>query len=151
VVNVQGDEPLIDPTLIAAVARALEVSADASMSTACHAIHDAASLDNPNVVKVVFDARGYALYFSRSRLPYPRVAPAQAYRHLGIYAYRAGFLAQYANLAASPLEESESLEQLRALWHGYRIAVIVTDLDVPPGVDRPADLETIRKLVVSSG
>lgn len=151
VVNVQGDEPLIQPALIASVARALESSADASLSTACHAIHDAASLDNPNVVKVVFDARGHALYFSRSRVPHPRESPAQAYRHLGIYAYRAAFLAQYASLAPSPLEKAESLEQLRVLWHGYRIAVIVTDLDVPPGVDTPQDLETVRKLVVSCG
>jgi len=151
VVNVQGDEPLIAPALIAGVARALADNPEASMSTACHAIHDAASLDNPNVVKVVLDAKGFALYFSRSRVPYPREAPAQAYRHLGIYAYRAGFLAQYARLPASPLEKAESLEQLRALWHGYRIAVIVTALDVPPGVDTPLDLETVRKLVVSSG
>jgi len=150
VVNVQGDEPLIAPALIADVAHALAGNAGASMATACHAIHDAASLDNPNVVKVVFDARGFALYFSRSRVPYPREAPAQAYRHLGIYAYRAGFLAQYAGLPASPLEQAESLEQLRALWHGFRIAVIVTAHDVPPGVDTPLDLETVRKLVVSS-
>jgi 3-deoxy-manno-octulosonate cytidylyltransferase (CMP-KDO synthetase) len=158
VVNVQGDEPLIDPALIAEVAQALAGSSEASMSTACHEIHDAASLDNSNVVKVVLDARGYALYFSRSRIPFPREGNPEmgltcptcpTYRHLGIYAYRAGFLAQYANLAPSPLERLEALEQLRVLWHGYRIAVAVTDRQIPPGVDTPEDLEAVRKLAVS--
>jgi len=150
VVNVQGDEPLIDPGLIAEVAQALAASAEASLATACHAIDDPASLDNPNVVKVVLDARGYALYFSRSRVPYPRRGAPATFRHIGIYAYRAGFLAGYAKLAPSPLEEAESLEQLRALWHGHRIAVAVTARNVPPGVDTPQDLEVVRKLAVSS-
>jgi len=149
VVNVQGDEPLIDPALIRTVAAALASDADASMSTACHAIHDAASLGNPNVVKVVLDARGHALYFSRARIPYPRAVPANAYRHLGIYGYRAGFLALYSTLAPSPLEQAEALEQLRALWHGHRIVVIRVEQDLPPGVDTPADLEAVRKLAVS--
>jgi 3-deoxy-manno-octulosonate cytidylyltransferase (CMP-KDO synthetase) len=150
VVNVQGDEPLIAPGLIAEVAAVLERSPQASMSTACHAIHDEASLANPNVVKVVLDAQGYALYFSRSRIPFPRDAAPETYRHLGIYAYRAAFLAQYTQLAPSPLEIAEALEQLRALWHGFRIAVTVTDREVPPGVDTPSDLEAVRRLAVSS-
>lgn len=149
VVNVQGDEPLIDPALIRAVADALAADADASMSTACHAIHDAAARDNPNVVKVVLDARGHALYFSRAPIPYPRAAPAVAYRHVGIYGYRAGFLALYSTLAPSPLEQAEALEQLRVLWHGHRIAVIRIEQELPPGVDTPEDLEAVRKLAVS--
>ena len=149
VVNVQGDEPLIEPRLIAAVAEALAAHADASVSTACHAIHDDASLDNPNVVQVVLDARGYALYFSRSRVPYPREGRPETFRHMGIYAYRAGFLARYAQLAPSPLERAEALEQLRVLWHGFRIAVAVAEHEAPPGVDTPQDLEAVRKLAVS--
>jgi 3-deoxy-manno-octulosonate cytidylyltransferase (CMP-KDO synthetase) len=150
VVNVQGDEPLIAPGLIAEVAGSLARSPQASMSTACHAIHDEASLANPNVVKVVLDAQGYALYFSRSRIPFPREGAPPTFRHLGIYAYRAAFLAQYTQLAPSPLELAEALEQLRALWHGFRIAVTVTEREVPPGVDTPADLEAVRRLAVSS-
>lgn len=149
VVNVQGDEPLIEPQLIAAVAEALAAHPDASVSTACHAIHDAASLDNPNVVKVVLDARGYALYFSRSRVPFPREGEPQTFRHMGIYGYRAGFLARYAQLAPSPLERAEALEQLRVLWHGFRIAVAVAEREAPPGVDTPQDLEAVRRLAVS--
>ena len=148
VVNVQGDEPLIDPALVAQVARTLEGDARASVATACHAIHDAASLDNPNVVKVVMDAQGGALYFSRSRIPYPREGVPRAYRHIGLYAYRASFLAQYAGLAPSPLERAESLEQLRVLWHGFRIAVAVSTLPAAPGVDSPQDLEAVRKIAV---
>jgi 3-deoxy-manno-octulosonate cytidylyltransferase (CMP-KDO synthetase) len=150
VVNVQGDEPLIDPALVAQVARALEDDARASVATACHAIHDAASLDNPNVVKVVLDASGGALYFSRSRIPYPREGSPQTYRHIGLYAYRASFLARYAGLAPSPLERAESLEQLRVLWHGFRIAVAMSAAPAAPGVDSPQDLETVRKLAVRS-
>jgi 3-deoxy-manno-octulosonate cytidylyltransferase (CMP-KDO synthetase) len=144
VVNVQGDEPLIDPALIRGVAGALR---NADMSTACHAIHDAASLANPNVVKVVMDANGYALYFSRSRIPYPRDGEAVCYRHAGIYAYRVGFLRRYATLEPAPLEKAEALEQLRALWHGHRIAVVVSETDIPPGVDTPQDLEAVRRML----
>ena len=148
VVNVQGDEPLIDPALISQVARTLEGDARASVATACHEIHDAASLDNPNVVKVVMDAQGGALYFSRSRIPYPREGAPPAYRHIGLYAYRASFLEKYASLAPSPLERAESLEQLRVLWHGFRIAVAVSTLPAAPGVDSPQDLEAVRKIAV---
>jgi 3-deoxy-manno-octulosonate cytidylyltransferase (CMP-KDO synthetase) len=144
VVNVQGDEPLIEPALIRQVAGRL---GSAQMSTACHAIHDAASLANPNVVKVVMDASGHALYFSRSRIPYPRDGEALCYRHAGIYAYRVGFLKRYAALEPAPLEKAEALEQLRALWHGHRIAVVVSETEIPPGVDTPQDLEAVRRML----
>ena len=144
VVNVQGDEPMIPPSLIRQVA---ERASRADMATACHAIHDAAALDNPNVVKVVLDAQGHALYFSRSRIPYPREGEPACYRHAGIYAYRVGFLRRYAALSPSPLEKAEALEQLRALWHGHRIAVVVADLAIPPGVDTPQDLEAVLRML----
>jgi 3-deoxy-manno-octulosonate cytidylyltransferase (CMP-KDO synthetase) len=147
VVNVQGDEPLIAPGLIAQVAQRLDKLKDASVSTACHAIHDQPSLANPNVVKVVLDAQGYALYFSRSQIPYPRDRGGPWYRHAGIYAYRVGFLKRYSALAPSPLETTEALEQLRVLWHGHRIAVAVSEMDIPPGVDTPQDLEAVRRML----
>ena len=147
VVNVQGDEPLIEPGLIKDVAAALERDRDASMSTAAHPIHDQASLANPNVVKVVLDATGRALYFSRSQIPYPREAGGTWYRHMGIYAYRAGFLNIFSSMKPSPLEQTEALEQLRVLWHGYRIAVAVSNAAVPPGVDTPQDLEAVRRMM----
>lgn len=146
VVNLQGDEPLMPPRLIAQVARTLGRRRAAAMSTACHPIHDAASLESANVVKVAMDREGYALYFSRSRIPYPREGDAPCYRHAGIYAYRVGFLRKYAALKESPLEKAEALEQLRALWHGYRIAVTVSASPVPPGVDTPEDLAAVRKM-----
>ena len=147
VVNVQGDEPLIDAGLIKTVAAALERNREASMSTACHPIHDEASLANPNVVKVVLDAAGYALYFSRSRIPYPREGAAPCYRHAGIYAYRVGFLQKFSALKPSLLEQTEALEQLRALWHGFRIAVAVSTAEIPPGVDTPQDLDAVRRML----
>ncbi len=146
VVNVQGDEPLIEPGLIGEVAAALERNPQASLSTACHAIHDAASLTNPNVVKVVLDAAGCALYFSRSQIPFPRESGGVWYRHAGIYGYRAAFLKKFSGLAPSPEEKTESLEQLRALWHGFRIAVVVSRAEIPPGVDTPQDLESVRRM-----
>ena len=146
VVNVQGDEPLIDPALVKEVAAALERNAQASMSTACHAIHDEASLASPNVVKVVLDARGFALYFSRARIPFPREGGAPAYRHIGIYGYRVSFLSRYSSLPVSPLEQAEALEQLRALWHGFRIAVAVSAAAAAPGVDTPQDLDAVRRM-----
>ncbi len=148
VVNVQGDEPLIEPGLIAEVAGALARSAEASMSTACHPIRDDADFANPNVVKVVLDAKGHALYFSRAGIPYPRQGKAAAFRHVGIYAYRVSFLRRYAALPASPLERAEALEQLRVLWHGYRIAVTTSAAASPPGVDTPQDLEVVRRMLV---
>ena len=148
VVNVQGDEPLIAPALIGEVAAVLARSSEASVSTACHPIHDAESLANPNVVKVVLDARGFALYFSRASIPYPREGERTGgLRHIGIYGYRVSFLRRYAGMAASPLERIEQLEQLRVLWHGDRIAVAVTEGEMPPGVDTPLDLETVRRMM----
>ena len=140
VVNVQGDEPRISPGLIKKVAAVLVKSPKASMSTACHEIHDPRQLDDPNVVKVVLDREGYALYFSRSRIPYPREAGPPTYRHAGIYGYRVGFLKKYTKLRQSPLERTEALEQLRVLWHGYRIAVAVEKWEPEPSVDTPQDL-----------
>ena len=147
VVNAQGDEPLLPPALIAQVAKALDAHPQASVATACHAIHDPASLSSPNVVKVVTDANGYALYFSRSLIPYPRVPGAVVYRHAGLYAYRASFLSKYVALAESPLEKAEALEQLRVLWHGFRIAVTISETGIPPGVDTPQDLEAVRRML----
>ncbi len=146
VVNVQGDEPLIAPRLIRSVGTLLAKKPAASVATACHAIGDPGALDNPNVVKVVLDAEGYALYFSRARIPYPRAPGATCYRHAGIYGYRVAFLRKYARLKPAPLERSEALEQLRVLWHGYRIAVAVTQAQIPPGVDTPRDLAAVRKI-----
>jgi len=144
VVNVQGDEPLIAPQLIARVAKALQEDAQASVSTACHPIRDAAAFANPNVVKVVLDARGNALYFSRAGIPFPREGGTPpCHRHVGIYGYRMAFLRRYAALAPSPLEALEQLEQLRVLWHGYRVAVAIEEGDIPPGVDTPADLQAV--------
>jgi 3-deoxy-manno-octulosonate cytidylyltransferase (CMP-KDO synthetase) len=146
VVNVQGDEPLIDPMLVAAVARRLVEGPPASMASACHPISDEKEMANPNVVKVVLDAQGYALYFSRARIPFPRHAGAPTYRHAGLYAYRVGFLHEYASLAPSPLEQAEALEQLRALWHGHRIAMVTSGAALPPGVDTREDLEAVLRM-----
>lgn len=143
IVNVQGDEPLIAPELIRDVAKLLGKRREAAMTTACHAIHDEATGRNPNVVKVVLDAQGYALYFSRAQIPFPRSPGATHYRHAGIYAYRVRFLKEYAALAPAPIEKAEALEQLRALWHGHRIAVVVSETDIPPGVDTPQDLQAV--------
>ena len=155
VVNVQGDEPLIEPALIAACAALLGERPDCVMSTAAHAIVDADEFANPNVVKVVVDAAGRALYFSRAPIPWPRdagrVDPAATtsppLRHVGLYAYRAGFLRRFPELAASPLEDTERLEQLRVLWHGERIAVHVSTLPPGVGVDTEEDLTHARRLV----
>lgn len=155
VVNVQGDEPLIDPALINAVADQLELRPDCVVSTAAHALEEAAQFANPNVVKVVLDAAGRALYFSRAPIPWWRDAPAPAQpaagagaplRHIGIYGYRAGFLRRYPQLSASPLEAVESLEQLRVLWHGERIAVHIAAEAPGAGVDTPEDLARVQAL-----
>lgn len=152
VVNVQGDEPLIDPALVRAVAELLARRSDCVMSTAAHRIADAAEFANPNVVKVVLDADGRALYFSRAAIPMWRDGggalphePA-ALRHVGLYAYRAGFLRGFPSLASAPLERAESLEQLRVLWHGHRIAVHLSEQAPGPGVDTSEDLERVRAL-----
>jgi 3-deoxy-manno-octulosonate cytidylyltransferase (CMP-KDO synthetase) len=151
VVNVQGDEPLIEPSLVGAVANLLKSRPEASMSTAAHAIDSVAEFTNPHVVKVVLDARGLALYFSRAPIPHgrdqPGVLPSPApLRHIGIYGYRVGFLRQFPTLAQAPIEATEALEQLRAMWHGHRIAVHVAAHAHGPGVDTPEDLERVRQL-----
>jgi 3-deoxy-manno-octulosonate cytidylyltransferase (CMP-KDO synthetase) len=152
VVNLQGDEPLIDPALLAATAKL--VSPALPMATCAHRLHDASDAFNPNVVKVVLDKAGRALYFSRATIPWHRDAFAGstatlpddyvALRHIGLYAYSNAFLQVYPGLAVSPLESIEALEQLRALWHGYPIAVHVTDAQPAAGVDTMEDLLRVR-------
>lgn len=166
VVNVQGDEPLIDPALIANVAAHLATHDDCAIATAAHPLVDPADVFNPNVVKTVLDARGRALYFSRAPIPWMRdaYAPMSAgaalasslpvicpvYRHVGLYAYRARFLRAYPSMPLAPLEQAEALEQLRALWHGERIAVLITDEAPAPGVDTLDDLERVRAVFAQS-
>ena len=156
VVNVQGDEPLIEPDLIAQVANNLSQNVSAVMASACHAIHDQVAFTNPNVVKVVLDANHHALYFSRAPIPYPRDAfsaglplssDTKVYRHIGIYAYRVGFLKSYASLEASYIEKIESLEQLRVLYHGYKISMLITETAPASGVDTQEDLDYVRGLI----
>jgi 3-deoxy-manno-octulosonate cytidylyltransferase (CMP-KDO synthetase) len=156
VLNVQGDEPMIEPSMIDACAALLERSADCVMSTVAHEIDDAAEFLNPNVVKLVCDAAGRASYFSRAPIPWWRDGQARGnavppghkpLRHVGLYGYRVGFLKRFPALAASPLESIESLEQLRVLWHGERIAVHVSAARPGPGVDTPEDLERVRALL----
>ena len=159
VVNVQGDEPLIDPALVNACAALLDTHPDCAVGTAAHAIDTLADYLNPNVVKVVLDAAGRALLFSRAPLPCWRDGPLDAagqpsalptprpLRHVGLYAYRAGFLRRFPSLGAAPLEQCEALEQLRVLWHGERIAVHVTAQAPGTGVDTREDLERVRALL----
>jgi 3-deoxy-manno-octulosonate cytidylyltransferase (CMP-KDO synthetase) len=156
VVNVQGDEPLIDPELVHHTAQLLHDRTEAAMATVCHPLHDLDEVVNPNVVKVVLDKEGYALYFSRAQIPWARDAWTNGvvvlpeglpiYRHIGLYAYRAGFLKAYPNLERPAIEHFESLEQLRALWHGYRIAVLTSSKAIAPGVDTAEDLAKVREL-----
>ena len=154
VVNVQGDEPLMDPALVIAVADLLAQHNAASMSTAAHPIEDPAEFLNPNVVKVVLDTDHRALYFSRAPIPWWRDGLGQEpgampnpkpLRHIGIYGYRVGFLRKFPTLSQAPLERIEALEQLRALWHGHSIAVHITPHPPGPGVDTPADLARVRQ------
>ncbi len=156
VVNVQGDEPLIDPALINDCAAALTRDPQCVMSTVAHSIDAVEDWLNPNVVKVVLDRHGRALYFSRSPLPAWRdrapgaelgCAPSPVWRHVGLYAYRAGFLKTFPRLEASPLERAEMLEQLRVLWHGHSIAVHTCAQAPGAGVDTPEDLERVRRLL----
>ncbi len=155
IVNVQGDEPLIEPALIDACAGLLDSRPECVMSTAAHAIDSVEELVNPNVVKVVLDGSGRALYFSRAPIPWWRDGHAQGVtqlpqpaplRHIGVYGYRASFLRRFPQLPPAPLEVQESLEQLRVLWHGERIAVHVSAARPGPGIDTPEDLERVRRL-----
>ncbi|MGI9134121.1 MAG: 3-deoxy-manno-octulosonate cytidylyltransferase [Rhodoferax sp.] len=159
VVNVQGDEPKINPALVQSVADLLPQNPSASMGTAAHAIDRLADFVNPNVVKVVLDATHCALYFSRAPIAWWRDGFAQGIhtlpapaplRHIGIYSYRVGFLRQFPQLAPAAIETTEALEQLRALWHGHRIAVHCSDQAPAPGVDTPQDLENVRALYASA-
>lgn len=156
VVNVQGDEPLMEVSLIIEVAAALAGNSEAVMATACHRIHSKADFINPNVVKVVLDAQDHALYFSRAPIPYPRdtfvndselPADMPVYRHIGIYAYRTKFLKQYAGIQPAAIERYESLEQLRVLFHGYKIAVAISENVPATGVDTEADLAYVRSVL----
>lgn len=157
VVNVQGDEPLIPAFAIERVAGLLTENPHAAIATLCHPIHDAAEAVNPNIVKCVLDETGLALYFSRAPIPYARDAWAASvhamppglplYRHIGLYAYRASFLRTFPTLAVPAIERFESLEQLRALAHGYRIAVGVVNEPLPPGVDTPEDYERLLRAI----
>jgi len=156
VVNVQGDEPLLDAALIRDMAALLAARPDAAIATACHPIDDASEAFNPNVVKVVLDAAGYAMYFSRATIPWardafratPGVLPPglPLYRHYGLYAYRVPFLRAFPSLAPAPVERFEALEQLRALWHGFRIVVRITHGTPAPGIDTPEDLARVREI-----
>lgn len=161
VVNVQGDEPLIDPAMIDAVADLLAHDPQASIATCACAIHDSDGLFNPNIVKVVCNQAGQALYFSRAPIPWARDALADggrrvadglpALHHIGLYAYRAGFLRRFPELPIGPLERFESLEQLRALEHGYRIVVRQSDSMPAAGVDTADDLERVRRIYRQQG
>lgn len=155
VVNVQGDEPLIDPGLVLAVADLLVQQNTAVMGTAAHAIDNLEDFKNPNVVKVVLNAAGLALYFSRAPIAWWRdgnadgiraLAQPAPLRHIGIYSYRAGFLRLFPKLAQAPIEVTEALEQLRALWHGHQIAVYTSSAAPGAGVDTPEDLQRVRKI-----
>ncbi len=156
VVNVQGDEPLIDPALVRQCAELLQQRQDCVMSTAAHPIDNLGDYLDPNIVKVVLDAQGQALYFSRAPIPWRRDGGSPglaalpqdppALRHVGLYAYRASFLRSFPALPSTAIERTEALEQLRALWHGHRIAVHVSDHAPGTGVDTPEDLERVRAL-----
>ena len=154
IVNVQGDEPLIPPELINQVASTLAEHKECAISTVAVPITDATEINNPNVVKVVLNRSGEALYFSRAVIPFVRDSQAnqkiEHLRHLGIYAYRADFLQAYTRLEPAPPEQAEALEQLRALWNGYRIAVHTASEAPPAGVDTPEDLERVRQLLAGS-
>jgi len=167
VVNVQGDEPLIAPEAIRAVAELLQARAGCDIATAAHPLQHAHELFDPNVVKVVTDAAGLALLFSRAPIPWSREhfagafsggaasidrlpAGLQPLRHVGLYAYRAAFLQRFRQMSPAPIELAEKLEQLRALWHGSRIAVVRLDCALPPGVDTPEDLERVRAMLKDS-
>jgi 3-deoxy-manno-octulosonate cytidylyltransferase (CMP-KDO synthetase) len=146
IVNLQGDEPVFDPQLIGRMLNVFAEYADVDIVTACHALHRAEDFDNPNIVKVVFDLRGRALYFSRAPIPSGAMDTRGAYRHVGVYAYRREALLRMAKLPRTALEVSERLEQLRALENGMTIAVLETEHETV-GVDVPADVKKVEKVL----
>lgn len=157
IVNVQGDLPLVPPQAIDQVANYLIEQPDLQMATLCQPIHRFDDVQSPHVVKVIFDARHHAIYFSRSPIPWPRTI-SQAdfihdvyYKHIGIYAYRVGFLKQYVQWPVSQLETVESLEQLRVIWQGVKIFVGVSETADSPSVDSQEDLDNVRDLISSHG
>lgn len=155
VVNLQGDEPLAPPEVIQQVAEDMTIHDTVKLTTVCEKITDESVLFDPNVVKVILNKRGFAVYFSRAPIPWeqgsfaaePKQMQGQHYRHIGIYAYRVGFLAEYLAWEPSPLDQMESLEQLRVLWHGHRIHCVEAAATVPAGVDTPEDLERVRSVM----
>ena len=156
VVNVQGDEPLIEPNSIDAVAQLLHDQTAYSMSTLADPITHLEEWHSPHCVKVVLDAQSQAMYFSRASIPHFRggsaeqLPPYPVYRHVGLYAYRCGFLKLYPTLSPAPAEQAEALEQLRVLWHGYRIAVHISQKPSAAGVDTQADLDRVRALLIQA-
>ncbi|MDD3762826.1 MAG: 3-deoxy-manno-octulosonate cytidylyltransferase [Nevskiales bacterium] len=158
VVNLQGDEPLMPPALVRQAAGLLSDDAEAHVASLCHPIHTADEWLNPNVVKVVMDRRGYALYFSRAPIPWrregatrelPQLPQGLAFRHIGLYAYRVSALAEFSRLPPAPLEDCEALEQLRGLTHGFRIRMGVTDNPPPRGIDTEDDLRAAASLLAN--
>lgn len=158
VVNLQGDEPLMPPALVRQAATLLAEDPEADLASLCHPLHDLADWLNPNVVKLVMDRRGYALYFSRAPIPWrregatreaPRLPDGLAYRHIGLYAYRVSALAEFSRLSSAPLEDCEALEQLRALTHGLRIKMGVVDQAPPRGVDTEEDLQAVARILAT--
>lgn len=145
VVNLQGDEPLMPPVVLRQVAEDLAAFPDAALATLSVPLGDNGERDRPDIVKLVTDCAGYALYFSRAPIPYSRMPEsADAHRHLGIYAYRAGFLRRFSTLEPAPIERAEQLEQLRALWHGHRIHVTEAAAIPAAGVDHPDDVARVE-------
>lgn len=156
VVNVQGDEPLIPSTVIRQVAQDLTDHDNIKVATLCETIKNSEDLFNPNIVKVVMNRRGYALYFSRAPIPWVRdqfpvtenqPLTGEHFRHIGLYAYRVGFLQEYMAWESCALEELESLEQLRVLWHGGRVHVAISKEKIPHGVDTEVDLKKVRAIL----
>lgn len=154
IVNLQGDEPFMPAACLDQVAQLLIDDSQCGMATLGHRLHDRADIDNPNIVKLITDKNGYALYFSRAPVPWNRDAPQSAgqacIRHIGLYAYTADFLRRYIKMQPCELESIEALEQLRVLWHGDKIKVAVTGLDTGVGIDSPQDLEKAQKRLAGS-
>lgn len=160
VVNLQGDEPLMPPALVRQAAELLADDPEADIASLCHPVHSVEEWLNPNVVKLVMDRRAYALYFSRAPIPWrregstreqPRLPDGLAFRHIGLYAYRVAALADFSQLPPAPLEDSEALEQLRALTHGLRIKMGIVDTPPPRGVDTEEDLDAVARMLAQDG